>query len=153
MAEPLYAEAVLVEDENIIAVGDESELRPLADEFVDLCGATMLPGFIDSHSHITSFASTYSQASAREIDNYRDLKAIVQKHICDNNIPKGEWVVVRAYDHTIFPDSKYLTLEEIDAIAPEHLLVIRHNSGHAGLLNSRAIEYFGVTPNMAAANP
>ena len=153
LADPLYAEAVLVDGEKIIAVGKEVDLRAMADEFVDLQGATMLPGFIDPHSHITSFSATYSQASAREVNNYEELKAIVQKHIRDNGIPKGEWVAVRAYDHTIFPGSKYLTLEEVDAIAPDHLLVIRHNSGHAGLFNSRVIEFFGVTPEMAAANP
>lgn len=155
LADPLYAEAVLVEDENILAVGNTADLKAIAGEceMVDLQGATMLPGFIDPHSHITSFAATYSQANAREINNYEDLKATVQKHIRDNNIPKGEFVVVRAYDHTIFPGGKYLTLEEIDAIAPDHLLEIRHNSGHAGLFNSRLMEHWGVTPEMGEANP
>lgn len=155
LADPLYAETVLVEDERIIAVGSEAEMRALAGECktVDLGGGTMLPGFIDPHSHITSFSATYSQASAREVNNYEELKEIVQKYIRDNDIPKGGWVIVRAYDHTIFPGSKYLTLEEVDALAPDHMLVIRHNSGHAGLFNSRVIEFFGVTPEMAAANP
>jgi len=155
LADPLYAEAVLVEDEKILAVGREAELRSIAGECeeVDLGGATMLPGFIDPHSHISSFAATYSQACARGIDNYEDLKAMVQKYIRDNNIPKGEWVIVRAYDHTIFPGGKYLTLDEIDAIAPDHLLEIRHSSGHAGLFNSRLMEHFGVTVEMAEQNP
>jgi len=37
--EPLYAEAVLVENGIITAVGDEDDLRPLADEYVDMHGA------------------------------------------------------------------------------------------------------------------
>lgn len=153
MAEPLYAEALLVEDEKILAVGSESELRAQADAFVDLHGGTMLPGFIDPHSHITSFAATYPHANAREIKTYEALKTMIQTYIRDNNIPKGDWVIVRAYDHTIFPDSKYLTLEEIDAIAPDHLLVIRHNSGHAGLFNSHLMEHWGITPEMGAERP
>ena len=155
MAEPLYAEAVVVEDGMIVAVGDrESLLASCEDcEKIDLNGATMLPGFIDAHGHISSFASTYSQANARGINTYADLKAMVQRYIEENNIPKGEWVSVRAYDHTAFPGGKYLTLEEIDAIAPEHLLVIRHSSGHAGLLNTPAIAYFGITAEMGKENP
>lgn len=155
LADPLYAEAVLVEDGNILAVGNTSELQVIAGECekVDLQGATMLPGFIDAHSHITSFAATYSQANARGINNYADLKAMIQKYIRDNNIPKGEWVLVRAYDHTIFPGGEYLTLEEIDAIAPDHLLEIRHSSGHAGLFNSRLMAHWGITPEMAEKKP
>ncbi len=153
MATPLYCEAVLCEGEKIIAVGKKSELLPLADEFVDLKGATMLPGFIDAHSHITSMAATYSHANAREIDSYEKLKDTVQAYIKENKIPKGEFVIVRAYDHTIFPGGKYLTLDEIDAIAPDHLLIIRHSSGHAGLFNSRLMEHFGITAEMAKEHP
>ncbi len=153
VAEPLYVDAVLVEDEKIIAVGSEAELRAQAEEFINLNGATMLPGFIDSHSHITSYAATYFQANARGIDNFADLKAMVQDYIRKNDIASGEWVVVKEYDHTAFSDGKYLSLEQLDEITSKHLLVIRHNSGHAGLLNSKAIEHFGITPEMGERNP
>ena len=153
MAEPLYTEAVLVEDEKILAVGSEEELRNEADEFVNLNGATMLPGFIDSHSHITSYASTFLLANAREINSYEKLKKVIDEYIKDNNIPKGNVVLVREFDHTIFPGGKYPTLEELDALAPEHALVVRHNSGHAQFLNSCAIKHFGITAEMGKDSP
>lgn len=153
MTEPLYAEAVLVEDEKIIAVGSKEELAPTADELVDLNGATMLPGFIDAHSHITSFAATYTQANAREVKSYDVLKDIVSEHIKKNNIKKGEFVLVREFDHTIFPGSKYPTLAQLDEIADEYILVVRHNSGHAQFLNSYALRHFGITPEMGKDCP
>lgn len=153
MAEPLYAEAVLVEDEKIIAVGSEAELRGFADEYINLNGATMLPGFIDPHSHITSFAANYAQANAREINDYGQLKRIINEHIEKNNIKKGDIVLVREFDHTIFPGNRYPTLEELDMLAPEHVLVLRHNSGHASFLNSCALEHFGITADMGKDCP
>lgn len=153
MAEPLYAEAVLVEDGKIIAVGSEEELRNDTDELVNLNGATMLPGFIDSHSHITSYAATFLQANAREINNYEKLKKVIDEYIEKNSIPSGGFVFVREFDHTVFPDGKYPTLEELDALAPEHVLVVRHNSGHAQFLNSCALKHFGITAEMGKDCP
>ena len=146
MADPLYAEAVLVEDEKIIAVGSETELRTKADNFVDLDGATMLPGFIDAHSHLTEYATTSMQVPLGGIDNFADMKSAIQKYIADNKIPEGEWVIGRNYDHALFPDHKHPTKEEIDSIAPNHVLMIKHSSGHTGLVNECLIKKFNLTP-------
>lgn len=146
MAEPLYAEAVLVENDKIIAVGSEAELHGLADEYVDLHGATMLPGFIDAHSHLTEYATTLTQVALNGIDNFEDMKAAIQKHIKDNNVPEGEWVIGRNYDHALFPCHKHPTKGQIDSIAPKHMLMIKHSSGHSGLVNECLIKNFNLTP-------
>lgn len=57
LAEPLRAEALLVEDGRIVSVGDKQTVLALQDEetvLVDLAGKCLLPGFIDAHSHICS---------------------------------------------------------------------------------------------------
>ena len=56
MEEPLYAGALLVRDGRIAAVGSERELSALCPEAgrVDLKGRTLLPAFIDAHSHLTA---------------------------------------------------------------------------------------------------
>ncbi len=149
MAEPLYAEAVLVENGKIVATGKEADLRPLTESFVDLQGATMLPGFIDAHSHITDYATFATQAPLGGIDNYDDLKSAIQNHITENNIPEGEWVIGYNYDHALFPNHTHPTKEQIDAIAPNHLLMIKHSSVHSGLVNQRVIEKF----NLSAQTP
>ncbi len=146
MAEPLYAEAVLVEDGKIVKVGTEAELRIDADEFVDLRGATMLPGFIDAHGHLTEFATASLQVNLDGMTNFTDIKNAIQQYIAENRIPAGGWVVARNYEHGLFPDARKLTLEEIDSIAPDHLLLIKHTSCHMGLVNTRILEKFGITP-------
>ena len=146
MAEPLYAEAVLIENDKILAVGSEAELRESADEFVDLQGKTMLPGFIDAHSHLTEYATCLREVALNGIDNFEDMKNAIQKHISENNIPEGEWVIGRNYDHALFEGHTHPTKEQIDSIAPNHLLMIKHSSVHSGLVNERVIEKFNLTP-------
>lgn len=48
-----YRDGLLVEDHRIIKVGAENELRDRADEVLDLGSATLLPGFVDAHTHLT----------------------------------------------------------------------------------------------------
>ncbi|MBR5538597.1 MAG: amidohydrolase, partial [Clostridia bacterium] len=140
----LYAEAVLVEDGNIIGVGSVAQFFDLADERVNLNGATMLPGFIDAHSHLSEYASAFLQADLSGISTFEGIRDAIQAHIKEKKIPKGEWVVARNYEHCLFPDSRKLSLDEIDSIAPSHLLLIKHTSCHMGLVNSRVFEKFGI---------
>ena len=56
----LYAEAVCVENGRIVSVGEYNEIIKLQeepDEVIDLQGKTMLPGFIDAHSHFVGAAN------------------------------------------------------------------------------------------------
>lgn len=103
LAEPLYAQAVLVEDGKIIGVGTEAELSGAADERIDLKGATLLPGFVDAHSHLTEYAISSIELNVDGISDLATLKEAIYAYIRDNEIPEGEWVVVRNYEHTLFP--------------------------------------------------
>lgn len=152
MAEPLYAEAVLVEDGRILAVGSKDALQSLAETFVDLHGATMLPGFIDAHSHLTEYATSSLQPNLDGMVTFADVKNAIQQYIWENNIPAGEWVVARNYEHNLFPDARKLTMEEIDSIAPQHLLLLKHTSCHMGLVNSRVFEKFDITAQTPSPN-
>ena len=60
----LYAEAVCAENGKIFAVGDQDEIMKLykeQDEIIDLHGGTLLPGFIDGHSHFVGVANAMRQ--------------------------------------------------------------------------------------------
>ncbi len=147
MAEQLYTEAVIIEDGKIIAVGKESELKDLgADKYVDLCGATMLPSFIDAHSHLTEHAEALLQVNLEDVSDFETMKNAILDFISENAIPCGEWVVARNYDNELFPNAKKPTIEELDSICPDHLLLIKHSSCHMGLCNSRVFDHFGITP-------
>ena len=65
MAQPQYAQAVLVEDGVIRAVGSAAELRKLGGDWEEIpFQGTLLPGFIDPHSHYSQMAYAWRQAYA-----------------------------------------------------------------------------------------
>lgn len=147
MEEPLFAEAVLIEDEKILSVGDFETLKGQAGDcrMIDFQGKTMLPGFIDPHSHFFQVACSMLQASVNGCDSPEKIGAAIKSFIEDKKIAPGQWVVARDYDNNIQPGLQNPTLEQLDSFAGDRPLIIHHKSGHMGLLNSRALEILGLT--------
>ena len=88
------AEALLVEDGVIRELGTKEALLasfPGA-ERADLRGRTLIPSFIDPHSHITSFAQTFGLVS---LEGCREIAEVV-KRIADHRekgrVKPGEWI-------------------------------------------------------------
>lgn len=147
MADPLYAEAVLIENGMVMAIGTEERLRGIAQDYeeVNLHGATMMPSFIDAHSHFFQVATSMLQVSINGAKSVEEIASKVAEYIAHNAIQPGQWVNVRDYDNNLMPDLKNPTLSQLDAIAPENPLVIYHKSGHMGLMNSAALERMEIT--------
>ena len=148
MAQPQYAQAVLVEDGVIRGVGDARELKQAAGECkeVDLRGGTLLPGFIDAHSHFSQMAYACLQASLDGTQSVEEIGRRVEAFLRETKPAPGTWVQARDYDHNQLPGGKHPTLEQLDAMAPGYPLVIHHKSGHMGLMNTMALETLGITP-------
>ncbi len=146
MAHPLYTECVITENGIVTAVGSLKELseKYAPQEKIDLCGAVMIPAFIDSHSHFTQTAYALLQADLNGAKSEEEIKQKISDFISRNQIKQGEWIIARGYDHNLFPQKKNPPLEALDKIAPDNPLVIQHKSGHMGLFNSSALKEFGV---------
>ncbi len=149
MADPLYAKALLVRDGRICAVGDEAQLRSMVGccEEVDLHGATLMPGFLDPHSHFSQMASACLQVSLEGVSTVEEMGRRIQQFIKESHLQPEEWVSARGYDNNIMPHLQNPTLEELDTLAPGYPLIIHHKSGHMGLMNTLALSKLGITPN------
>ena len=146
MAKPGFAEAVAVEDGVIAAVGDLKELENSRfDEKIDLKGKTLIPAFIDSHSHFLETAQSFLQVSLQNETTFDGIKRKIQDFIIEKDIKKGEWVTARDYDNNSLKGAKHLPLHILDEACPHNPLVIKHKSGHVGLMNTKAMELFSVT--------
>ena len=148
MAEPMYAEAVLVENGVIRAVGTLDGLKAMAGDcrMVDLKGAAMLPGFVDPHSHFFQVAASFLQASVDGCSSAEAMKDQIRDFLRQRKIAPGTWIHVRDYDNNIMPGLRHPSLSQLDEMAPENPMIMHHKSGHMGLLNSLAIEKLGLTP-------
>lgn len=147
MEDQAPAEAVLTDGAAIIGVGKKEELSRMAPDAgpVDLDGKTMIPGFIDAHSHFTQVAMGLLQVSLEGAGSVEEIRSCIREFIQREKIRPGSWVQARDYDHNLLPDGKHLTMDEIESLAPEHALVIQHKSGHSGLMNRTALMRAGIT--------
>lgn len=144
----LYAEAVLTEDGKILAVGSRTDLtRNQADTIipVDLQGKTLMPGFIDAHSHFINYATNLTQADLTDCRSFSEIKERIRSFMAETNPSPGQWVKAACYDHTGLSERTHPPLAFLDEICPDNPLCIWHQSGHVGLFNSLGLAALGIT--------
>lgn len=146
MEEELYAQAVLTENGKISAVGEFEDLKSMAGDarLVDLEGHTLMPSFIDAHSHFSGCANAMLQCSVEDAKNFEDMIQSISAYIRENHIEKGQWVLVRNYDQSVLTENRKPDRYVLDAASNEHPIVLQHKSGHVGVLNSMALEMLGI---------
>lgn len=143
------AEAVLLEDGKIIAVGNTDELMEKRDgaHLMNLDGATVLPGFIDSHSHFSSsyIFPRFDPSPVGYIDSVEDLIDYAKKCMEKKPVKEGEWFIGLGYDHALFKGKLHPTKEDLDRISTEIPIVMINTSGWLGVVNSKLLEVLGIT--------
>lgn len=143
-------EAVLIEDDMIKATGTFSKLKNEIDQndlIIDLKGKTMLPGFIDSHSHFTAVATSLDQCDLSEVNSFEILKQTLKDYIKDNQIEPGQWVCGFNYDHNYFVEQRHPDRFLLDSVSTKHPIVIGHISSHMGVVNSLALKMMHLDKN------
>jgi predicted amidohydrolase YtcJ len=136
-----HATSVAIKDGRFLAVGTENDMRPFIDtdtRILDLNGKTVLPGFIDSHTHLASGLQLLRGVDLSYINNKAEwLKLIKMKA---ENLPVGAWIVGGNWDYTLLKDKKLPTKEELDTITPNNPVFLRDIDGHSAWVNSLAIK-------------
>ncbi len=140
------AEAVLTQDGIIKAVGAYESIKRMADkaEIVDLHGHTMLPAFIDAHSHLSSYANSFLQVSLEECSSFDEIAERIKQFIEKNHIQPGTWITAKGYDHNYLAEKRHPSIELLDSCAPQNPLILQHASGHVGVFNRMALAQLGV---------
>lgn len=147
METPVSVRALLVEDGIIVKAGASEEMHSLLREDVirrDLGGQTLMPAFIDPHSHFLGYANSLLQIALDEAADFSDIVRLLTDGIRDRKIPEGQWVSAKGYDHNALAEGIHPTRELLDRAAPNHPVILQHRSGHMGVFNSKALEMLGV---------
>ena len=142
------AEAIAIRGNKIIAVGSDADVRSAAGanaEVVDLAGRTMLPGFIDAHTHVISGSVIDAVMEYVGMAKYGTVAEVLD-HIAARaaKTPAGEWLVFRNFDPAVQEGIDALTFKELDSISTEHPIFVFNASGHLAYANSKAFEVAGV---------
>lgn len=139
-------EAIAIEGDRILAVGNSAEILALAGsdtEITDLQGRTVVPGLIDNHVHyIRTVPRWHQQARIDGIDSRAEAIALLKQHAA--SLPAGEWFMVQGgWSEEQFSDQPGgFTLEELDDIAPENPFYMQRTYGPA-YANTLALNAIG----------
>ncbi|RRD70910.1 MULTISPECIES: amidohydrolase [unclassified Desulfovibrio] len=147
------AEAVLTAGDRIEAVGTAEELRRLGGsrlKEVNLDGAVVYPGFIDTHSHPDLLASWAAHAYCGGAGDLASTLGILQRHSRghDQPIPTGY-----GFDDMGIAEKRGPTREEMDALFPDRPVLLLHISIHAAYINSHMYRLMGISPDAPSDNP
>ena len=138
------AEALLIRDGRVALAGKRKELMELCGgerpRAFDMGGGTLLPGFIDGHGHIVHTAQSLLFAPLGEARTADDVVNALNRHAHERAVPPGEWVIGTGYD----PRAVRLNRRTLDR-ASGHPVLVTAASGHAGCMNSRALEMCQIT--------
>jgi predicted amidohydrolase YtcJ len=136
------AEAFAVKNGRFVAIGTNAEVRALAaadTQRIDAAGMTVVPGFIDTHSHPSGVRElTGVNVNLRTVE---EVKAALRQKA--QSTPPGYWVSGYMYDDTKL--DRPVTRRDLDDAVPDHPAMVGHRGGHTGVYNSVAFELAGVT--------
>lgn len=145
---PTYAEAVVAADGKIAFVGDADEAERRFPDAVrrDLEGRTMLPGFIDAHSHFMFAMNMVNQVNVANppVGPATDIAttiAALKAFQAEQAVPAGEWIVGWGYDPEGLAEGRHITKMDLDPHFPDHKVMLIHVSGHGAVLNSNALDW------------
>ena len=144
------AEAIAIRGDIILATGSAAELAPLigdGTEVLSLHGKTVVPGFIDSHTHMVSmgnflFSPKRINAAAELYPSIRDLQRIIRTEA--DGTPEGEWIGGVNLDPNGLVEKRWPTRYELDEGVKNHPVVIYLRGFHGCVANSMALERAGI---------
>lgn len=139
------ANAVLVKDGVINKIASLEEIKTLlkpTDKIVDLKGARMMPGFIESHAHLLMLGQSRVNLDFRD----KNLKEIIIMLKKQSDIqPPGTWIKGRSWDQNLWSNKTLPTKFLLEDVSKTHPIYLRRIDGHAAWVNTIALKKAGLT--------
>ncbi len=111
-------------------------------------GATMTPGFIESHGHIMGLGYNELRLDLMNIKSYDEMIEMVKQAVA--KAQPGQWILGRGWHQDKWdtkPDKMvkgFQTHEKLSEVSPNNPVYLGHASGHAGFANAKAMQIAGV---------
>ncbi|PKB80188.1 MAG: hypothetical protein BZY88_09420 [SAR202 cluster bacterium Io17-Chloro-G9] len=144
---PVNPLAVAIKDGTIAGVASKDEVSGLAGpgaSVVDCGGKALMPGLVDAHCHLLALAASLLgiDCGPRNVSSIQQLQQMVHRQVRET--PPGRWVRGFGYDDTALVEGRHPNRWDLDPVSPDHPVRLDHRSGHASVLNSRALELAGI---------
>lgn len=143
-----YVEAMLVDDGKIVKTGFEKDLlNEIEDkdiEKVNLQGQTVMPSFIDPHSHVSMVAQTAFMANLSGCKNLTDIKNTLIDYKEENKLSESDPIIGFGYDHNFLEEKEHPTKTLLNEVSETNPIFILHTSAHMGSVNDATLKLAGI---------
>ena len=136
----MTAQAIAIKEGKFFALGSSLQIEKLKDKdtkVLDAEGKTILPGFIDSHTHLSSGSKIVTGINLTSIQEKSVWLEMIAERV--KTMETGEWLLGGRWDHT-FENKGLPTRWELDNVAPNNPVALSDIDGHSMWVNSLAIE-------------
>ena len=116
---------------------------------IDGQGRTLLPGLIDAHGHVMGVGQSAMQLDLVGTSSLQDLQQRLRSYAAAN--PDAPWIVGRGWNQELWPNKRFPTAADLDAVVPDRPVILERVDGHASVVNSVALKAAAITA--ATANP
>jgi predicted amidohydrolase YtcJ len=144
-----WASALAVREGKIVCIGGIEQIMLECGngennvETIQLANHFVMPGFNDAHVHMGSAGADLLAVRLNGVASPEDLQKSVAAAIGAHK--EGDWITGAGWDHTLWPDKKFPTRQQLDAVGPKNPVLLVHISGHVAVANSLALQLAGVT--------
>ena len=138
-----YHQALCYENGIIQKVGTNEEILKLKEEdtkVINMEGKTILPSFIDSHSHFSAVANSFLEVDLNECTSFEEIKNKILEYKAKNNIADDEWIIANGYDNNILKEQRHPDINFLNTLEIDNPIVLKHKSEHMGVFNKNALE-------------
>jgi predicted amidohydrolase YtcJ len=152
-AKQLWAQAVAIRDEKIVAVGDGAEIEKLRGphtKVIDAGGKLVLPGFVDCHIHFLDGSISLGQANLESAKNPADIQRILREYAAKH--PGDGWILGGGWNYAMFGEENLPNKKYLDEVFPNRPVLLYGYDGHTSWANSKALALAKIekdTPNPA----
>lgn len=139
------AAAVAIQDGVIVFVGDAQgadAFRGPGTRVMDLEGATVIPGLVESHVHLVQLGAFLSQVDLVGVATEEEAVRLAEARAAQT--PPGTWILGSGWDEGAWAD-RYPTMDLLSERVPDHPVYLRGLHGFAGWGNRMAFERAGIS--------
>ena len=140
------AQAIAINDGKIIAVGDNDKIKALQTDntvLIDLKGATVFPGFVDSHVHIAELGEILSRINLIDIESPQLVISKIKDKIKESPLLPGKWIIGQGWDEGAWANN-YPNRQMLDEHFPDNPVYLKSLHGFAVWVNSAALKSAGI---------
>ena len=110
-------------------------------ETLDLKGATVIPGFIDSHFHLRNLGKRLDMIQLKKVDSLKEIQKLVVDE-CKKRNPE-DLILGFGWDQNLWESKDFPTRDILNSIAPDHPIIFTRIDGHATWVNQKCLDMVG----------